>query len=155
MLKTLEEIKLLVNINKINNKTVTCLNEDGIEQTDPFLISNHFNQFFSTIVQKIEGKIVKTNKHFSDLLTEPLQPNFFLSPTLSDVIQEIIKSLNNKKAIGPNTIPTKILKEFGKTISILSANLINLLFECGIFAMSLNVATLTPIHKKGVFPQKL
>ena len=63
-------------------------------------------------------------------------------------MQEIIKSLNNKKAIVPNSIPTKVLKKFGKTISISLANLLNLSFECGIFPMSLKVASLTPIHKK-------
>ena len=86
MLKTWEGIKLLVNINKRNNKTVTCLDVDGIEETDALFISNQFSKFFSTIAQKIEGKIVKTNKQFSDFLTEPLQSNFFLTPTLSDEI---------------------------------------------------------------------
>ena len=86
MLKTWEGIKLLVNINKRNNKTATCLNVDGIEETDLFLISNHFNKFFSTIAQEIEGKIVKTKKHFSDFLTESLQSNIFLIPTLPDEI---------------------------------------------------------------------
>ena len=79
MLKTWEGIKLIVNINKRNNKTATCLN------------------FFLTIPLEIEVMIVKTNKHFSDFLSEPLQSNFFLTPTLPDEIQEIIKSLNSKK----------------------------------------------------------
>ena len=83
MLKTWEGIKLIVNINKRNNKTITCLNVDGIEEMDPFLISNHFSKFFSTFAQKTEGKIVKTNKHFSDILTKPLQSNFFLTPFAS------------------------------------------------------------------------
>ena len=99
MLKTWEGIKLLANINKRNNKTVTCLNVDGTEETDPFLISNHLNKLFSTIAQKIAGKIAKTSKHFSGFLTEPLQSKFFLTPTLPDEVQEIIKSLNNIKAI--------------------------------------------------------
>ena len=77
MLKTWEGIKLLVNINKRNNKTVNCLNVDGVEETDPFVISNHFNKFFSTIAQQIEGKNVKTNKRFSDFLSDRLQSNFF------------------------------------------------------------------------------
>ena len=148
MLKTWEGSKLLVNINKRNNKTVNCLNVDGVEETDRFVISNHFNKFFSTIVQQIESKIVKTNKHFSDFLSDPLPSNFFLTPTLPDEIQEIIKSLNSKKATAPNSIPTKILKVFSKTISIPLANLINLSFECGIFPMSLKFASVTPIHKK-------
>ena len=36
MLKTWEGIKLLVNINKRNNKTVTCLNVGGVEEADTF-----------------------------------------------------------------------------------------------------------------------
>ena len=148
MLKTWEGIKLLTNINKRNNKTVNCLNVDGVEEMDPFVKSNHFKKFFSTIAQQIEGKIVMTNKHFSDFLSEPLQSNFFVALTLPDEIQEIIKSLNSKKATGPNSIPTKILNVFSKTISILLAKLINLLFECGIFPMSLKVASVTPVHKK-------
>ena len=41
MLKTWERIKLLANINKRNNKTVDCLNVDRVEETNPFVISNH------------------------------------------------------------------------------------------------------------------
>ena len=44
-----------------------------------------------------------------------------------------------------------MLKVFGKTISIPLANFINLSFECGIFPISLKVASVTPIHKKGDF----
>ena len=88
---------MFVSINKRNNKTVTCLDIDGIYETDPFLICNHFMKFFSTNVQKTESKIVKTNNHFSDFLTEPLQSKYFLTPTIPDEIQEIIKILNNKK----------------------------------------------------------
>ena len=77
MLKTWEGIKLIVNINKRNNKTVTCLNVDGVEETDLFVISNPFNKFFLTIPLEIEGMIVKTNKHFSDFLSETVQSNFF------------------------------------------------------------------------------
>ena len=97
MLKTWEGIKLLVNINKRNNKTATCLNVDGVEETDLFVISNHFNKFFLTIPLEIEVMIVKTNNHFSDFLSEPLQSNFFLTPTLPDEIQDI--SLNSKKLL--------------------------------------------------------
>ena len=76
MLKTWEGIKLLININKRSNKTVTCLNVDGVEETDPFVINYHFKKFISTIAQKIEGKIVKTKNNFSDFLSEPLQTLF-------------------------------------------------------------------------------
>ena len=47
MLKTWVGIKSILNIDKRNNKIVTCLNVDGTEETDPFLISSHFNNIFS------------------------------------------------------------------------------------------------------------
>ena len=124
MLKTWEEIKSLINI--YNRDTVNYLSVDGTEEADPFLVSSHFNKFFSTISRKLEFKIFKTNKNVSHFLTGPLHSNFFLTPTLLDEIQEIIKSLNHKKATGSDSIITKVLKVFDKTLSIPLANLINL-----------------------------
>ena len=57
--------------------------------------------------------------------------------------------MNLKKATEPNSIPTKLLKVFDKTISVPLANLINLYFEKGIFPKSLKIASVIPIFKKG------
>ena len=56
--------------------------------------------------------------------------------------------MNLKKATGPNSIPTKLLKVFDKIISVPLANLINLFFEKGIFPESLKIASVIPIFKK-------
>ena len=58
----------------------------------------------------------------------------------------MIKSPNHTKAIGPNSIPTKVSKLFDKTINIPLADFNNLLFKCGIFPMPLKVGS-----KKGDF----
>ena len=52
MLQTLEGIKLLINVNRKDNKTVTCLDVDETEEMDPLLLSNHSNRFFYTITRK-------------------------------------------------------------------------------------------------------
>ena len=54
------------------------------------------------------------------------------------------------KGVGPNSIPTKILKddyksEFSKPLS----DMINTYFTTGIFPSVLKVANIIPIHKKG------
>lgn len=46
MLQTLEGIKLLINVNRKDGKTVTCLNVDETEEIDPLLLRNHSNKFF-------------------------------------------------------------------------------------------------------------
>ena len=63
-------------------------------------------------------------------------------------MQSLIKTLNLKKATGPNSIPTKLLKVFDKTISVPLANLINLSFEKGIFPKSLKIVSVIPILNK-------
>ena len=149
MLKTWDGIKSIININKKEKKDINCLKVDDQQATDPFVISNYFNKFFTTIAKKIESKIVQTDKKYSDFLDNPLEKTFFLTPTEPNEVQSLIKTLNLKKATGPNSIPTKLLKVFDKTISVPLANLINLSFEKGIFPKSLKIASVIPIFKKG------
>ena len=81
----------------------------------------HFHRFSQPFHKKVKAKFRRLiNTFHSDILTEAPRLKFFSHTTLSDEIQEIIKSLNDKKAIGPNSILTKVLKKFGKTISISS-----------------------------------
>ena len=56
-----------------------------------------------------------------------------------------MKTLNLKKATGPNSITTKLLKLFNKTIIVPPANLINLSFEKEIFSKSLKIGSVINI----------
>ena len=66
----------------------------------------------------------------------------------------IIKTLNLGKALGPNSIPTKLLKQFSKAISIPLYKLINLSFEKGIFPDSLKLGKRYPSTQKRQPPYK-
>ena len=77
--KTWEGIKSVINISKKTDKSIGCLRIDGEEETDPLKIANSFNDFFSTIAQKIETKNVHTNKKFSDYLGNPAENYFFIN----------------------------------------------------------------------------
>ena len=50
------------------------------------------------------------------------------------------------KAIGPNNIPTKILKEFKTELSEPLSDMINVSFNKGIFPDFLKVANVIPIY---------
>ena len=101
---------------------------DRIKEADKFLISNHFNKFFLTISQKR-----MSSKHISVFLTKLLQSIFSHTYTSRSNSRDN-QSLNNKKPIGTNSIPAKVL-------NVLS-------FNCGVFPMCLKVASVKPIHKK-------
>ena len=53
MLKIWNGIKSIININKKEKKDINCLKVDDQHVTDPFVISNNFNKFFTTIAEKI------------------------------------------------------------------------------------------------------
>ena len=98
MLKIWDGIKSIININKKEKRDINCLKEDDQQATDPFVISNYFNKFFTTIAKKIERKIVQRNKKYSDFLDNPLEKTFFLTPTEPNEVQFLIKTMNLKKA---------------------------------------------------------
>ena len=147
--KTWEGVKMIININKSTKKEVNCLQINANEETDPAVLSQTFNKFFSSIAKKIESKLVNTTKHYTDYLTEPITDSFILTPTNTEEVEDIIKTLNIRKSVGPNSIPIKLLKQFSKEISVPIEKLINLSFETGIFPDALKLASIIPVFKKG------
>ena len=139
---------MIININKTTKKEINCLNINGNKKTSCYT-SQTFNSFFSTIAQKIESKLINTTKHYTDYLTEPTTNTFILTPTNTEEIGDIIKTLNIGKSIGPNRIPTRLLKQFYKEISIPIEKLIDHSFETWMFSDALKLATIIPIFKKG------
>ena len=111
-------------------------------------IVNIFNDYFSTIAEKTKAKIGFLNKSFDNFLQRPNKNSFFLRPTSSDEITNLILSLNESKSVGPNGLPTKILKLLKNDISLQLTNIFNLSFSTGVFPSGLKIAKVIPIHKK-------
>ena len=149
MCKTWDGIKSIININKTSKKSINCLKINGNEETNPATLSDSLNNFFVTIAQKIEAKLVHTDKRYSDYLTTATDNTFILTPTSPKEIEDAIKTLSLCKTLGPSGIPTKLLKQFSKAISIPLYQLINLSFEKGIFPDSLKLASVIPVLKEG------
>ena len=59
-----------------------------------------------------------------------------------------MKTSSLRKSIGPNSIPTKLLKKYSQTISIPISKLINQSFVSGIFPEPLKLASVIPFFKK-------
>ena len=87
-------------------------------------------------------------KNYTDYLTNLIEKTFFLTPTSPDEVEEIIKTLNLRESIGPNSIPTQLLKKYSQTISIPISKHINQSFVRGIFPKPLKLASVIPIFRK-------
>ena len=73
---------------------------------------------------------------------------FFVSPTDKTEIEDVISSFDSNKSVGPNSIPTKILKLLKDYISSQLSEIFNISFSSGIFPSILKTAKVIPIHKK-------
>ena len=75
--------------------------------------------------------------------------NMFLTPTTPDDTEVLIGNMKVNKGVGPNSIPTKILKDYKSEVSKPFIDMINTSFATGMFFSALKVANIVPIHKKG------
>ena len=127
---------------------IHLLSQDNETVSNPKKIVNIFNDYFSTIAEKTKAKVRFSNKSFDEFLQHPNKNSFFLRPTSSDEITNLILSLNESKSVGPNGLPTRILKLLKNDISLQLTNIFNLSFSTGVFPSGLKIAKVIPIHKK-------
>ena len=118
----------------------------------------YVNKFFTEIGTNIQNKISPTRKYYTDYLLNPNKETFLITPTTEEDISNIISDLNIRKSTGPNSIPTKIMKQTKDVISAPLVKLINKSFHTGVFPKILNIAKVILIFKSEIgsiwFPTK-
>ena len=145
---TWKGIKSILTIKNTSSDFPKCLSSNGSTFTNQVEISNIFNNYFASIAEKTKVSINYSHKHFSDFLKDKNENSFFLSPTSKYEMQNIISPLNSNKSVGPNSIPTRILKLLKNDISTQLADIFNISFSTGVFPTILKVAKVVPVHKK-------
>ena len=129
-------------INKIRGK-------DGNLTTDPSKMSNIFNDFYVNVADGITKTIPLTPKSPLEYLSNRTCNSLFLSPVTLLEVNDLINILNPSKSVGPNSIPIKLLKIIGHSVSPLLALLVNQSFQSGIFPDKLKIAKVISLFKKG------
>ena len=89
-----------------------------------------------------------SHKHFPDFLKNISNISFFVSPTDKTEIENDISSLDSNKSVGPNSIPTKIMKLSKNYISSQLSEIFNISFSSGVSLSILKTAKVIPVHKK-------
>ena len=151
--------KLWLGINKIINKTKNTdsspvcieIDTDGNVETviEPKLVAKEFNNHYANVADKIlHSRKFSGNKEFHKYLKTPNPKSFLIKPTTPQEIELIISKLDTNKAVGPNSIPNKLIKSISKSISIPLTNIFNSSFTSGIFPEFLKISTIIPIYKK-------
>ena len=87
-----------------------CLTIDGNNISDPLLVSNHFNDYFSNISKRLVDCLPLCNAHHSDFLLSTTPNSIFIWPTCPLEISNILKQMKSNVSAGFDQVPSKILK---------------------------------------------
>ena len=141
-------IKKKISSNNSNNIFSTAITVNNQTITNPFDMANAFNNYFAKVAIDIQSSIRFSRKKYYHYLPPLNTESFFVTPTDSTDVSNIISSLNQHKSDGPNSIPIKILKLLNKDIIDQLAILFNQSFFSGRFPSILKTSKIIPIHKK-------
>ena len=129
---------------------ISKLNDvNGNLTNDPAVIANTFNDFFVNVAGNVAKGIPRTRKSPMDYLGTRNEHSFFMTPVIPMEVSDIISLLNTGKSIGPNSIPTKLLKILSLHICSPLSDIINDSFQSGTFPEKLQLAKVIPLFKKG------
>ena len=142
-------IKKIISSNNSNHNFPAAITVNNETITNPSDIANTFNNYFAKVAINIQSSIRFSKKKYYDSLPPLNIESFFLTPTDSTVVSNIIFSLNQNKSDGPNSIPIKILKLLNKDISYQLAILFNQSFSFRIFPSILKTSKIIAIYKEG------
>ena len=83
-----------------------------------------------------------------DYLKQGNEKNLYLSAVTPEEIEALILSFQDGKAVGPYSIPIKLLKMISKQISVPLCIIVNDSFVSGIFPDKLKLAKVITLYKK-------
>ena len=83
-------IKSIINIKNNKFHNMSQIVQNGVAINDPKKIAKVFNHCFTNIASKVDSEIPRSRKSPSDYLGNKCESNFFLSPTDSAEIENII-----------------------------------------------------------------
>ena len=104
---TWKGIKSIISMKSSSSNSPTLLTYQNENIDNPERIANIFNNYVSTIGEKIQAKAKHSYKNCTDYLTNENPDSFFLSPFNKEEIKIIISSLDINKSTGPYSIPVR------------------------------------------------
>ena len=125
------------------------ITEDGKILASSDEIAEGLNEHFANIGPKMAELISPVNDSIREPCDKSCKNSFFLTPSTSYEIINVIDSLSTKKATRSKDLETKFLELSKFIIAPILSKLINVCFETGVFPNCLKTAEVVPIFKKG------
>lgn len=145
-----ETWKVINNLIKGKNSksSPTQLSNNGITVSDPYSISDIFNNYFVNIGPSLSTNIKPSSFSFKDYLLNPVPHSLFMIPCSE---MEVDACISNMKLASPgfDDIHSKVLKVVSVSISKPLSHIINLSFTTGIVPDKIKIGRIVPVFKGG------
>ena len=126
------------------------INNNNTDITEPKAIANAFNNFFAKIGNDIANSVPNTDCSPQQYLNKQTYDTFYLFPTSTSEIETEISAINVRKATGPYSIPSNLLKLLKSVISKPLEIIFNASFARGIVPNKFKIARVLPVFKNGI-----
>ena len=123
--------------------------DNNVSITDPNLIANKFNLFFSNIGTDLAKKIPLCQKPPQTFLNGNYEHSMFFNPVDESEIFNIINNLRNTASKGHDNIPINIIQNCASELSPILTLINNASLTDGVFPDWFKIAKVIPIFKSG------
>ena len=106
---TSKGIKELINVKPDKSYSSTSILINNKCETNPKVISNHLNNFFTTIASKLSNQIPSSRLNFQKYLTNP-NNNSFYTQSITKPLGFLNSISIQCKCVGPNSLPKKLFE---------------------------------------------
>ena len=120
---------------------------DGKTFTDPYGISNAFNDHFVSIGKKLTEKF-DNSSNMRKYMNTNCNESIFLEPIVKEEVMNTINQLKENKAPGPDGISPKIIRFSRDHIAPCLTHIFNLSIQSGQYPHLLKESKVIAIHKK-------
>jgi len=147
MKKTWDTIKSIINTNNIDTG-IKELNIDNQIITNPVIIANKFNSYFTGLASTLLQKIPQPNQSFQTYMPPSSMNSFVLLPTTTYEIVSTSKVLKDTHSAGLDDLAPHILSPLIEILANPLAEIINCSFTNGEVPMEIKTAKVVPIFKQ-------
>jgi len=134
--------------NAVSKGAVDVVVVDGVSVSDPLMIADHFNRYFSDVGLNLDAAMPHSLSSPTEWMNATNPHSFFIRPSTSSNVCEVIKSLPNKSS-NLVSVPMFIYKYYVDLFSPAISLLFNRSISDGIFPDCLKIARVIPVHKAG------
>lgn len=145
--------KTWVAINNLLNRTKKSqfpneFNIDGQSVSDPNIIADKFNEYFSEVASTLASNIGESSVAFESFLQTPSPQLFDFVTVNSDKVSEAIDSIKSKSSAGHDEMSSRSLKNLKNCFLEPLCIIFNQCIRKNIFPDNLKIAKVKPLFKK-------